>query len=98
MSLSMQIYIQLLKRTLAKALTQHLMCLKSSVISFSVKSLIIVGASLLDQGFCMSKRSVCILLCEVFGHLHENFFFFWHIILEALMHQDSICYIHPFKV
>lgn len=76
MSLSMQIYIQLLKRTLAKALTQHLMCLKSSVISFSVKSLIIVGASLLDQGFCMSKRSACILLCEVFGHLHEFFFFF----------------------
>lgn len=75
MSLSMQIYIQLLKRTLAKALTQHLMCLKSSVISFSVKSLIIVGASLLDQGFCMSKRSACILLCEVFGHLHEIFFF-----------------------
>lgn len=97
MSLSMQIYIQLLKRTLAKVLTQHLMCLKNSVISFSVKSLIIVDASLLDQGFCISKRSACMLLCEVFGHLLEKSFF-WHIILEALMHRDSICYIHPFKV
>lgn len=51
MSLSMQIYIQLLDRESAKALPQHLMCLKISVISFSVKSLIIVDASLLDQGF-----------------------------------------------
>lgn len=80
MSLSMQIYIQLLKRTLAKALPQHLMCLKSSAISFSVKSVIKVDASLLDQGLCMSKRSAYMLLCKVCGLLH-----FFHIIHEALM-------------
>lgn len=74
MSLSMQIYIQLLKRTLVKALPQHLMCLKIHAISFSVKSLIIVDVSLLDQGFCMSKRSAYVLLCKVCGHLHVVFF------------------------
>lgn len=84
MSLSMQIYVQLLKRTLAKALPQHLMCLKISVISFSVKSLIIVDVSLLDQRFCMS-RSAYVLLCKVCGHLHD-FFFLIYSVPEALMH------------
>lgn len=97
MSLSMQIFIQFLKRTLAKALTQHLVCVKISVISFSVESLIIVDASLLDQGFTSVKEVPTCFFVKFLDICMKNLFFL-HIILEALMHQDSMSNIHPFNL
>lgn len=59
MSLSTQIYIQLLKRTLAKALSQHLACLKICVISFIVNNLIIDGCFSLRSGV-LHKEKECL--------------------------------------
>lgn len=69
------------------------MCLKISVISFSVKSLITVDASLLDQGFCMSERSAYMFLGEVCGHLHELFLIFFFCILSWKLYCIRIQFI-----
>lgn len=74
-SLSMQVYTELLRRSLAKALSQHLACLKVCVISFCIKALIVGGCFFLRVGVLHKwKECLCDSLWSFLTFALENCF------------------------